>query len=138
MNFHPLETFAQMTHWRQTALEVFPEFHSVIEEAGSPMELWIELGVRFQSAFREGQDDLVRRFFHYAGWCLDTATKQATGVSTAAWCAFYEEIPMVPGLTEQLHRFMPRDRFLQIQDAFRYHISESEFMRIREKFLSGT
>ena len=127
-----------MSAWRRVAIERLPEFRATIEEADSPMALWVELGLPFENAFRAGNEDLVRRFFRFAEWCIDTAHQQATDASTAAWCAFYEHLPRIAGLPEQLHRFLPHNRFLQVQDAFRYHTTDEEFARFRESYLLNT
>jgi hypothetical protein len=126
-----------MSAWRRVAIEMLPEFRDMIAQAEQPMQLWVQIGAHFQDAFRNGNDDLVRRFFNYAAWCIDTAKPQATDASTAAWCVFYEHIPGVDGLTAQLHRFMPRNRFIQVKDAFRYHIDENGFDRLQKAVLSS-
>jgi hypothetical protein len=126
-----------MSAWRRVAIEMLPEFRDIIAKAEQPMQLWVEIGARFQDAFRTGNDDLVRRFFNYAAWCIDTAKPQATDASTAAWCAFYEHLPSVDGLPQQLHRFMPRTRFIQVKEAFRYHSGENEFDHVQKVILSN-
>ena len=126
-----------MSAWRRVALETLPEFRDAIEQAESPMNLWCELFLRFEDAFRADDDDSVRRFFRYAEWCSDTAQLRPTDASTAAWCAFYEHLPRVAGLAEQLHRFLPRQRFQRVQDAFRHHTNEQEFTRFRDVYLAN-
>jgi len=126
-----------MSAWRRIALETLPEFRGTIQKAESPMALWVELHLRFEDAFRTHNDDLVRRFFRYADWCIDTAETQPTDASTAAWCAFYEDLPRVTGLAEQLHRFLPRQRFLRLQDAFRYHTTDPEFTHFCNTYLAN-
>ena len=126
-----------MSAWRRVALELLPEYRHAIAKAESPMGLWVEIDHHFRDAFGAGNDDLVRRFFNYAAWCLDTAKQETTDASTAAWCAFYEHIPRVAGLSAQLHRFMPRDRFMQVRDAFRYHTGAEEFDLLQKAILSS-
>ena len=100
------------------------------------MALWCEVHSLFEDAFRHGNNDLVGRVFQYAAWCIDTAKPQPTDASTAAVCAFYEHLPLIAGLPEQLHRFLPRQRFLHIQHAFRYHLTEPEFVHFRDAYLA--
>jgi hypothetical protein len=116
-----------MSAWRRIALETLPEFRGIIGQAKSPMGLWVELDLRFKDAFLVGNDDLVRRFFRYAEWCTDTAV----------WCVFYEHLPRVAGLADQLHRFLPCQRFLRVQDAFRHHTTESEFTHFCDTFFAN-
>ena len=126
-----------MSAWRRVAIEMLPEFRKEIAQADTPMALWVEIGFRFQDAFEKGDEDLARRYFKYAESCLDTAKQQPTEASTAAWCAFYEHLPDIPSLAEQLHRYMPRSRFLQVQDAFRYHTTPEEFEHLQRTILSS-
>src|SRR4051794_29423646 len=88
------DIFSAMSAWRRGAVEQLPEFREIIEQADRPMALWIEPHLRFEDAFRSGNDDLLRRFFSYADWCIDTAKPRPTDASTAAWCAFYEDLPL--------------------------------------------
>lgn len=131
----PLGHITFMSAWRRVAIEMLPEFRDDITQADEPMALWVEIGFRFQDAFRKGDEDLVRRYFRYAEWCLDTAKQKPTDASTAAWCAFYEHLPHIAGLAEQLHRFMPRSRFVQVRDAFRYHTSDGQFAHLQKVVL---
>src|ERR1700679_1799256 len=104
-----------MSAWRRVALEMLPEYKENIAHAENPMGLWVEIGFHFQDAFGASDDDLVRRFFRYAEWCLDTAKQETTDAPTAAWCAFYEHVPLVAGLPDKIHRFIPRSRLLQVR-----------------------
>ena len=124
-----------MSAWRRVAIEILPEFRNEIAQADNPMALWVEIGVRFCDAFEKRNEDLIRRYFRYAEWCLDTANQDPTDASTAAWCAFYEHLPEIAGLAEQLHRYIPRTRFIQIRDAFRYHTNPDEFESLQRTIL---
>jgi hypothetical protein len=66
-----------MSAWRRTAVETLPECRDANEHADSPMALGVEIGYRFQEAFKNGDEDLIRRYFRYAEWCIDTAKAQA-------------------------------------------------------------
>lgn len=124
-----------MSAWRRMALKYLPECRELAAAAATPMDLWLELWLRFEDAVRQDQEDFVRRCFAYAAWCWDAAPGQATAARTAAVCAFYEHLPRLPGLADRLHRFLPRQRFLAVQDAFRYHLGEAEFARFRDSYL---
>lgn len=98
------------------------------------MALWVELFIPFEHAFGAGDDDRVRRVFQYAAWYLDTAQQQATDASTAAWCAFYEDLPGVPGLVEQLPQFLPWERFVRVEAALRTSLDEEALTRVRANY----
>ena len=123
-----------MSAWRREVLSRLPEFRDVIEQADDPMALWVELFIPFEHAFRAGDHDLMRRVFQYAAWCLDTATDKATDASTAAWCAFYEDLPGVPGLVDQLPQFLPWERFLRVEAALCESLDEKALARLRSSY----
>jgi hypothetical protein len=82
-----------MSAWRRKALEALPEEKSVIEEASSPMALWIELHYIFEKLVNEGKESEVRKLLNYAAWCLSPKSgKLPNDTSTAVVCAFYEDI----------------------------------------------
>ena len=126
-----------MSAWRRIAIETLPEYRATLQVADSPMAAWVELNPGFEEAFRAGNEDLLLRFFAFAEWCLATAPDQPTDASTAAICGFYEHLPLVPGLAEELHRFLPRKRFYQLQEAFRYHTTEAQYIHLRKCFLAN-
>jgi hypothetical protein len=123
-----------MSVWRREAVSRLPELRTLVERAGSPMALWVDLAIPFEDAFGAGDDDLVRRIFDYAAWCLDTASREPTDASTAAWCAFYEDLPDVPGLVEKLPQFLTWEHFLRVETALRTSLDDDALARVRASY----
>ena len=123
-----------MSAWRRQALEQLPECRRIIESAGNPMALWIELQFACEEACRQESGDLVRRFYEYARWCWLSASAD---VVTAVASAFYEHIPTSPVLRRDLPRRMGRAEFRQLREIFGCHRSPEELKAFEEEFLTA-
>ncbi len=126
-----------MSAWKRTALEKLPEYRGLIEAADNPMALWIELHLKFE---RVSDDDLIRRIFEYARWCMKSSGegRYLSDAGTAAVCAFYEHLPQNADIRCELPRWLTREEFASLREAFRYHLSEQEFSDFEAEFLDQT
>ena len=83
-----------MSTWRRKAIQLLPGKREIIEEAESPMALWINLWLEFEDAAKQNDDATVRRILEYAFWCISPAAGELpSDASTAAVCAFFEHLP---------------------------------------------
>jgi hypothetical protein len=126
-----------MSAWKRVALEKLPEYRGLIDAADNPMALWIELHLKFERATDE---DLIRRIFEYARWCMQRSGegRYLSDAGTAAVCAFYEHLPQHADIRRDLSRWLTREEFANLRDAFRYHLSEAEFASFEAEFLDQT
>ncbi len=126
-----------MSAWKRIALEKLPEYRGLIETADTPMALWIELNSEFE---RVSDENLIRRFFEYARWCMQSPGQgnYLSDAGTAAVCAFYEHLPRHSGIRRELPRWLTREEFASLREAFRYHLSEQEFSEFEAEFLGHT
>lgn len=131
-----------MSAWKRIALEKLPEYRGLIDDADSPMTLWVELHSKFENAYQAEITDhnLIRRFFEYARWC-----KQSPGegrflsdAGTAAVCAFYEHLPQHAGVRRDLPRWLTREEFADLRETFRHCLSTQEFTYWEAEFLTTT
>lgn len=101
------------------------------------MALWIDLHLCFEDAFAESKKDLVRRFFVYAKWCLDTPKQGGylSDVGTAVALAFYEHIVMEPRIRNDLHLWLSPAEFSALEEIFKYHLTEGEYDELRTSFV---
>ena len=131
-----------MSAWKRVALEKLPEYRRIIEEAERPMALWIELHLKFEDIYRAEvlDDDLIRRFYEYARWCLESPGEGRclSDAGTAAVLAFYEHLPQLGVIRRDLPRWLSRDEFMGLRDAFHYHLSEEQFASFESEFLDKT
>ncbi len=127
-----------MSAWKRVALEKLPEYRGVIDNVDSPMALWVELSFHFQQACETAApDNLIRRFYEYARWCLQSpgTGSELSDAGTAAICAFYEHLPKIPAARRDLARWLTGAEFSDLRDAFHYHLSEQEFAEFEAEFL---
>ncbi len=61
-----------MSHWRQKAIETFPQLHRAIADAESAAWVWDALRQALQDAYRRKPLDemFVANVYEYAAWCL--------------------------------------------------------------------
>jgi hypothetical protein len=120
--------------WRRKAIELLPEQRPTIEKADSPMALWIDLFVHFVRVAPGAEDSTLRPILIYAFWCLSPAAGALpSDASTAAWCAFFENLAPHKELWSRFRSWFSQPQFEQIAPAFGYFLSEEE-----QKELSGT
>jgi hypothetical protein len=56
---------------------------------------------------------------------------------TAAAYAFFEHLPDRRAVRRDLPRWLTRDEFLGLREAFRYHLSAEEFTKFEAEFLEA-
>ena len=119
-----------MPRWRAAAIQRLPELRDSIVSAESVLALWIELHMQFKDAYREPRnDDLIRRIYSYADWCLAAPRNDDAGrdPATAVMVAFYEHIPTSPAARDDMPRWFHHDEIARSKDVFSYLIGEAAF-----------
>ena len=119
-----------MARWRAAAIERLPEFRDIIASAERVMALWLELHQEFEDAYREPRnDDLIRRIYSYADWCLNAPRIDDAGHDpfTAVMVAFFEHIPTWPAPRDDMPRWFSVDEVAGSKGVFSYLIGEAAF-----------
>ncbi len=128
-----------MSLWRKKALEFLPEYREIIQSSEGPGMLWIKLTTEFSLEYEKKMlhDDLIRRFYGYALWCLNMPgqSKYLSDTGSAAF-HFFENVASDTNASKDLHRWISREEFHRLTDAFRYPLSEAEYDRFAANFLS--
>lgn len=134
----PARPLHVMSAWKRVALEMLPEYRDTIEAAENPMALWIEFELEFEEVYRAApvDDDLIRRFYDYARWCIQSPGENGhlSDAGTAVVCAFYEHLPQHAAIRRDLHRWLTLDEFNKLRETFRYHLSVQEFADFEREF----
>ncbi len=132
-----------MEHWITKAIECLPELEDLITEPQRitrPMSLWIEIHLKLIDAYDVVpiNEDLIRRIYDFADWCLKqpSTSDVETDVSTAVAIAFIEDLPLDKRISDDLHRWMSIETFKGFEQLFRYHLSEEEYQQLARDFLS--
>jgi len=127
--------------WLDKALDLFSDLLERIGNGSdSPMALWIELHLALEDAYREVpiNEGLIRRIYDYAAWCMRQPESESadTDLSTAVAVAFIENLPLDMRVAADLYRWLSMETFEGCEGLFRYHLSDAEYGRLREDFLS--
>lgn len=127
-----------MEAWQTKALEVFPDRRELIEEQPNPMSLWIELTIALGHVYEESplSDERIEKFYDYAAWCLKQPRTESaeTDLSTAVAVCFIEHIPLHPGISDDVYRWLSAESFDGFENLFRYHLSDEEFKKFASEF----
>ena len=128
-----------METWRAKAKDCFPELEDIVNEAWSPMSLWIELDMCLCDAYDVDppNDDLIRRIYGFADWCFKQPHTESadTDLSTAVSVCLIEHIPLDQRVAGDLHRWFSLEDVQGFEPLFRYHISDVEYTKFRSEFI---
>ncbi len=121
-----------MSAWRREALQRLPNHKRTIEQAESPMALWIELRGVCERALENDPiaEEDAGAIFAYARHCLES---RHPDLPTAVACAFYENIVTSEAVQAHIHRWVSGQEFRDLEPIFRYHLDEEEFTRFASK-----
>ena len=124
-----------MSEWRRAALDRLPEFREMIEATDTPLDLWVDLGFSLTELYAtmELNDDLVRRIYDYAFWCL-RRPERGTAVGSAAFM-FFEHVAFDARMRNDLHRWLSVEWFYGLTEAFRCRLSKEEYAKFEQDFL---
>jgi hypothetical protein len=105
----------------------------VVEQADSPMALWIELNLAAKRAYEAPtiDDKFIRAVFTYARYCWASPDGH---VSTAVVVAFFENIVTSSAVRADLHRWISQAEFAGLEAPFRYHLSPEAFDEFAAEF----
>lgn len=116
-----------MSAWRREALILLPEYREMIEGAGSPMALWVDLRPEFDRTMANLEPELARRFLRYAAWCISPAAgRLPSDTSTAVACAFYEHLPEKQSYWPYFREWFSRPEFENLLPVFGYHMNPQQ------------
>jgi len=123
------------------AIECLPELEDQVTEPQritGPMSLWIDIWFLLVEAYDVTpiNDDLIRRIYDFAAWCLDQPSTSdiETDLASTVAVAFIEDIPLEKRVSEDLHRWMSAESLKGFEHLFRYHLSNDEYRQFVEDF----
>jgi hypothetical protein len=126
-----------MSAWRRRAIELLPSKKAVVEQAESPMALWIALDLAAERAFaaRPVDDQALRPIFAYARHCWASPDPD---VMTAVVVAFFENIVTKEAVRADLHRWISQAEFDGLRSPFQYHLTPEAFSAFADDFKKRT
>jgi hypothetical protein len=133
-----------MDYWLTKAIECLPELEDIATEPQriiSPTSLWIEIYLKLIDAYEVVpiNEDLIRRIYDFADWCLmqPSTPDLETDVSSAVAIAFIEDLPLDKRISEDRHRWMSIESFKGFEHLFRYHLSDEKYRQFEKDFLNS-
>lgn len=120
-----------MSAWRREGIERLPEFRSLIEQASSPMSLWIDLWLAFEDAFSKGNSERLSKILGYARSCWSSP---GDDVVTAVMCGFFEHLPRRAAIRQAMPTLISSTEFTALREVFRYHGGDSAIDELDRAF----
>ena len=115
----------KMEYCLARAIECLPELEDQVTEPQritGPMSLWIDIWFLLVEAYDVTpiNDDLIRRIYDFAAWCLDQPSTSdiETDLASTVAVAFIEDIPLEKRVSEDLHRWMSTESFKGFEHLF--------------------
>lgn len=124
-----------MSLWRRKAIEALPELAREIGDAATPMSAWIEIEIAFMSGYASEpiNEDLIRRVYAYAYWCLDhgsRATNAEYDLPTCVAVCFLETLPSRPEIRKDMQRWFTLEEVRGMKDIFTYNATDEEYAEL--------
>jgi hypothetical protein len=129
-----------MEDWQLKALSTFPELeYEINRNQGGPLSLWDDLNLTLEKAYQETpiNEDLIRRVYDYAAWCLRQPGGENTenDLASATAVGLIESLPLDARISGDLYRWMSVETFEGCENLFRHHVSQEQYCRLRDNFL---
>ncbi len=121
-----------MSTWKREALERLPECSDILTRYGlKATEVWVELRLVCEAAHKRGDDDLLHRIYDYARWCWQSP---APHLRRAVEFAFYQHIPVIPVLRQDMRRRFTRSQFDELREPFSRQLSSDAMAQLEREF----
>ena len=123
-----------MNIWQTVALSMLPELRSEIEEAQTPMALWVEIVYAFDEAYSEPRNDnFIERVYRFADWSLQQPEGEtaAEHLPTCVVVCFWEHIPTYEPARNDMPRWISFEDLIANQQIFRHSLSDQEFEKVK-------
>ena len=123
--------------WGKKAFKSFPDLIERFDNVDSPGELWIELRLAFDEAYKEPRnEDLIARIYQYAEWCCtqQSGTSAEDDLGSIVCATLYEDIPTIPAALADMPRWFPRADVILMKYTFSYMVGEEGLARILQVY----
>jgi hypothetical protein len=121
-----------MSRWRKEAFDRLPECRKQLQEEKSPYGFFQELSEALYQAHLRQDEELLRRIYRYAQWCLQAPRgKDASDdLATIVTVSFFEHLPTHREVRKAVGRFLPKAFIEGMRDVFLYHGTEEKYQEI--------
>ncbi|MCM2273680.1 MAG: hypothetical protein NDI75_02615 [Candidatus Didemnitutus sp.] len=121
-----------MSRWRKEAFDRLPECRKQLQQEKSPNLFFHELGEVLYQAHLQQDEDLIRRIYQYAQWCLEAPRgKDASDdLLTMVTVSFFEHLPTHREVRKEIGRFLPKSVIEGMREVFLYHGTEEKYQEM--------
>jgi hypothetical protein len=134
INYGSLNCWAKsiMSRWRNEAFDRLPELRKLLQTEKSAYSFLSELVDRLHKAYAQKDEDLIRRIYDYAKWCLDLprGKDSSDDLPTIVTVSFFEHLPQHAEVRRDVGRWLPRKDVEGMKQVFLYHGSEEQFQEM--------
>ena len=118
-----------MSRWRKEAFDRLPECRKQLQAEKDTTMFFHELGEVLYRAHLSKDEDLIRRIYGYAKWCLEAPRgKDASDdLLTSVTCSFFEHLPTHKEVRAEIGRWLPRSMIEGMREVFLYHGSDEKY-----------
>src|SRR5215217_5955871 len=99
-----------MTRWRKEAFDRLPELRRKLQEEKSAYGFFHEVVNALESAHLRREDDMIRRIYAYANWCLQAprGKDSSDDMLTIMAVSFFESLPLHPVIRKNIGHWLPK------------------------------
>lgn len=118
-----------MSRWRKEAFDRLPECRKQLQAEKDTTMFFHQLGEALYRAHLSKNEDLIRRIYEYAIWCLAAPEgKDASDdLPTSITCSFFEHLPTHREVRAEIGRWLPRQMIEGMREVFLYHGTEEKY-----------
>lgn len=121
-----------MSRWRKEAFDRLPEFRGRLQEEKIASLFLGEMADQLHNAYLQKNEDLIRRIYDYAKWCLAApGGKDASDdLPTIVTVSFFEHLPRHEEVRRDIGRWFPQKEIEKMEAVFLYHGTEEQFLEM--------
>ena len=118
-----------MSRWRKEAFDRLPECRKQLQAEKGTTMFFHHLGEVLYRAHLSKDEDLIRRIYDYAMWCLAAPEgKDARDdLPTSITCSFFEHLPTHKEVRVEIGRWLSRSALEGMREVFLYHGTDEQF-----------
>jgi len=116
--------------WRREAFERLPEFRRLLQEEQSPYSFFGELVEKLNSAYKAGNEDIIKRIYGLVFWCINDAPRgknASDDIFTIVTCSFLEHLPAHKLIRQDIGTWFYQREIIEMTEIFHYHGTDEQY-----------
>ena len=123
-----------MARWRKEAFDRLPELRKLLQVEKSPYLFLGEMVGILHQAYLRADEDLIRRIYEYAKWCMNAprGVDASDDMLTIVAVSFFEDLPQFAEVRRDVGRWFPKEEIQIMKSIFTYHGTEEQYQEMLE------